>query len=257
MRVGRAAVSTLLLAVSAWMPGCAYEMAPASRGLAESAAVDAARSAAATTSAELPRTTAVGGGAVASADPTAEAAGALPSAADRKLVRDASLVIGVVDRDAAVSRAGRLATESGGYVQTAESDVLTLRVPGDQFDAVLDELARIGLVKERKIQVRDVTEEYVDLELRLKSKRTMLERLEALAARAEKMEDLLRVEQEIARLIQEAEQLEGKLRLLSSRVTMGCIAIRFTETAVVAEHAPMPRLPFWWLHTLGLSALTN
>ncbi len=252
MRVGRAAVPMILLTVLSWMPGCMSMAAPfAQRGEQRTAVED---SVAAASPAEAPSVAAAGRDAADSAAAVGEAA---PSVMDRKLVRDAALVLGVIDRDAAAARAGRLATECGGYVQTAESAALTLRVPGDRFDLLLDELARIGVVKERKVQVRDVTEEYVDLELRLKSKRAMLDRLEALAARAEKMEDLLRVEQEIARLIQETEQLEGKLRLLSSRVTMGCITIRFTETAVVSERAPVPRLPFWWLHTLGLSALTN
>lgn len=199
---------------------------------------------------------AVAEGAAAEAGP---AIGGQPaqSAVQRKLIRDAALVIGVASREEAGRSAAKVAERLGGYVQEATTRGVLLRVPADRFEAALEELAKLGLVSDRKVQVRDVTEEYVDLELRLKSKRAMLARLEALAAKAEKIEDLLKVEQELSRLTLEIEQLEGKLRLLASQTTLSRIAVEFVESAQAARGRASPRLPFWWLQGLGLSNLVN
>ena len=177
--------------------------------------------------------------------------------AQRKLIRDAALVIGVGNREEAARSATRTAERLGGYVQEASVRGVLLRVPADRFEAALEDLAKLGLVSDRKVQVRDVTEEYVDLELRLRSKRAMLSRLEALAAKAEKVEDLLKVEQELSRLTLEIEQLEGKLRLLASQTALSRIAVEFVESARAAEMQTTLRLPFSWLQGLGLSNLMD
>jgi hypothetical protein len=175
-------------------------------------------------------------------------------AAERKLIRDAALTVGVASCSEAVRGAQAVAAKLGGYVQEATGHGAVLRVPADRFDAALDELSALGLVSDRKVQVRDVTEEYVDLELRLKNKRATLARLEALATKADKVEDLLKIEQETSRLMLEIEQLEGKLRLMASQVALSHIAVEFVESAQAAR-GDAPRLPFGWLRSLGLGNL--
>jgi hypothetical protein len=173
----------------------------------------------------------------------------------RKLIRDAALVVGVGNCDEAVRQAQALAGKFGGYVQEATNEQVVLRVPSDTFDTALETIARMGLVVERKVQARDVTEEYCDLELRLRSKRAMLERLQELLKKAEKVEDILKIETEISRLMTEVEQLEGKLRLMQNQVAYSKIAVQFVLSTQAAGAKAMARLPFWWLDTLGLSAL--
>jgi len=175
----------------------------------------------------------------------------------RKLIRDAALVLGVGNREESARRAQALAVRLGGYVQESTTEAVVLRVPSDRFDTALEDLAAMGLLVDRKVQARDVTEDYADLELRLRAKRSMLARLQELVKKAEKVEDLLKIEQEISRLVTEIEQLEGKLRLMNNQVAFSKIAVAFqlsTRTAAVQFTA---RLPFYWLRTLGLRFLVD
>ena len=175
----------------------------------------------------------------------------------RKLIRDAALVLGVGNREESSRQAQALAVRLGGYVQESTTDAVVLRVPSDRFDTALEELAAMGLVIDRKVQARDVTEEYADLELRLRAKRSMLERLQELVKKAEKVEDLLKIEQEISRLVTEVEQLEGKLRLMRNEVAFSKIAVAFQLSTRTAAGLFTARLPFYWLRTLGLGYLVE
>lgn len=177
--------------------------------------------------------------------------------AARMLVRDAGLVIGVAKPEDGVRQALEIARSLGGYAQTSTLDSAVLRVPAAKFDAALEGLARLGTVVERKVEVRDVTEEYTDLDLRLKGKQALLARLQELMKKADKVEDMLKFEVEISRLTTEIEQLEGKLRLLKNQVLLSCIAVRFDSSTAVASQKAGVRLPFWWLQQVGLDHILS
>jgi Domain of unknown function (DUF4349) len=176
---------------------------------------------------------------------------------ERLLIRDAGLVIGVANHEEAVRRAQAVAGELGGYAQEAATSQVVLRVPADRFDEALVRLSALGIVSDRKVQARDVTDAYADLQLRLKTKRATLERLQALLGRAEKVEDLLKIEKELERLTVDVERLEGALRLMAHRVSMSKIAVEFIESTQAASREWTPELPFPWLQALGLGGLMN
>ncbi|MBN2581913.1 MAG: DUF4349 domain-containing protein [Planctomycetes bacterium] len=177
----------------------------------------------------------------------------LPPVAQRKLVRDGSLTVAVGDVEAAVGGARDLAGSVGGYVESATLDHVVLRVPSDRFDATFEALGQLGTVVSRTIEARDVTEACTDLELRLKAKQAVLDRYRQLLSRAEKVEDILKIETEIARLTLEIEQLENALQRLETHVAFSRIDARFVAATEAPKRAV--RLPFWWLTTVGLDAI--
>src|SRR6185503_15131936 len=99
-------------------------------------------------------------------------------------------------------------------------------------------LESLGKVLERQVTAEDVTEEFVDSQARLRNlKRTEARLLEHLG-RTGKLSDTLLVEKELARVRQEAEQLEGRLRFLSHRIAFSTITVTLREAA--REQALVP-----------------
>jgi len=82
---------------------------------------------------------------------------------------------------------------------------------------------------------RDVTEEYIDLEARLRNLRRQEERLLEILDRAESVKDVLEVERELGRVRGEIERLEGRLRYLSNRVEFATITVELLEPEPIAQ----------------------
>jgi hypothetical protein len=105
-----------------------------------------------------------------------------------------------------------------------------LKVPSRELDASLAELKKLGRVESETRAGEEVTQQYVDLEARLKNARNAEQRLtRVLRERAGKMEDVLAVEKEIARVRGEIEQMEAERKTLSARVEFATISLKVTE----------------------------
>ena len=148
--------------------------------------------------------------------PATEAA----SAADLKIIRNGSLTIVVPDPAAALTAIEQIIAElPGAFIATAEMrragdaqpTALTLRVPAAAFDRALASLRALAEeVLAEQTTARDVTEEYTDLDARLRNLRAAETQLLALVERADTVEDLLQIEKRLAEVRGEIEQLQGR-----------------------------------------------
>ncbi len=178
-----------------------------------------------------------------------DAAGA--AAARRVVVYTAALRSVVGEIDASMARAKELALACGGYVQEMRGDSITLRVPAENFEPTLAAIEALGQTVEREIHAQDVTEEYVDLEARLKAAQQMRDRLAALLEKAADVKAMLEVERELGRVNEEIEKLTGKLNLLKNKVAYSAISVSFVRVAPrVSAAVGARRLPFHWLREL-------
>lgn len=146
-------------------------------------------------------------------------AGVAQTPAPRLIIRNAYIEMEVDDLDQALSRLIELTQAAGGYeVRTSRQDGV-FRIPAGKLESFLkDALALAKRVVEVQRHAEDVTDQVTDLELRLKNARVAIERLHKLLAEGNRIEELLRVEQEITRLTLEVERLEAQRRNLSERV---------------------------------------
>jgi len=152
-----------------------------------------------------------------------------------KLIWTAALQIEVPDFRAAVDQAGKAALALGGYVSDRHSSEdgaghergqITLRVPSEKFDGAMSALKKLGRVKNEGVQTQDVTKAYADLETRLKVKRETATRLrEILTRQTGKVSEVLEVEREIARVVEEIEQAEGERRYFDNQVSLSTITL--------------------------------
>jgi hypothetical protein len=110
------------------------------------------------------------------------------------------------------------------YDDSEQAQIL-IKLPPVYFITLLDELQTIGKVESKSITEEDITEEYYDVKARLANARKVQERLFGILKKANKVEDILKVEKEIERVGENIEVLEGKIRYFDSKVDYSRITI--------------------------------
>lgn len=173
----------------------------------------------------------------------------------RIVIYTATLRMVVVEIDASIKQTETIAVEFKGWVQSISGDSITIRVPADQYEAAVAKIEALGRVSDRQLQASDVTEEYVDLEARLKNALAVRDRLNALLAKAEDVKAALEVEKELARVGEEIERLQGKMELLKNRVAFSTITINFERVYRSTQPPQVTRVPFEWLNELNPNRL--
>ncbi|MEU5257479.1 DUF4349 domain-containing protein [Amycolatopsis sp. NPDC021455] len=153
-----------------------------------------------------------------------------PGATDRKLSRSARLELTATKVVDVVAQARGIAQGAGGYTGQEstgdETASLSLAVPADKLDGVLDQLSHLGssLVK-RELNTQDVTEQVVDVEARLATQRASVERIRALLARATSVSEIASVESELTSREATLESLEQQRNSLAGSVAMSTVAM--------------------------------
>lgn len=163
-------------------------------------------------------------------------AGAQVEGERREVIYTAELVVRVDDAEVAAERAGDLVTEADGYVGQQSSDLegdrrvsITLRVPAEGFDGLLDELTALGEVVKRDLDSQDVTDQVVDLERRIANARVSADRLRELLAEADGVPNVLAIEAELTKRETEIEVMSGQLQVVRDRVDLSTLTVSFTE----------------------------
>lgn len=187
-------------------------------------------------------------------DPSSESQ--LPTSRAPMLVYTARLVMAVFEVESSLSAVEELARETGGFLSKRERTAITIRVPADRFDEVVRKLEKLGDVHERNIVANDVTDEFYDLEARLRSARAVQGRLIELLAKANTVQESVTIERELGRVNQDVERLEGRLKLLRDQLAYSTITATFRpkNTEIVNKQGSF-RLPGEWLDQLGLGRL--
>ena len=114
---------------------------------------------------------------------------------------------------------------------------------------------KLGDVLHRNVSAEDVTDEYVDLELRLKNARAMRDQLAGLL-RGAAVKDAVEIEKELAKVTEVIEQIEGRLKVMRDKVRYSSITVSFQASAPSTVRSNS-LLPFTWLDTMGLEPLLN
>jgi hypothetical protein len=186
----------------------------------------------------------------------APAAGPVAAIDPRQVIYSAALSVVVADVAAAVEKTRTLAEGMGGYADRVTNSKITFRVPAPRFNEALAAIAGLGTVTEREVKAQDVTEEYQDLSLRLKSAKALHEKLLELLGKAATVKDSLEVEREVARVRTEIETLEGQINRLSSQINFSTIAVDFAASKEAPAEMRLT-LPFRWLNSLGVENLLD
>jgi len=174
----------------------------------------------------------------------------------RKVVYTGRFNVAVGEVESAIQATKALAEKMGGYMLRMKVNAIAIRIPASTFDSAVAELARLGTVIDKDITARDVTDQYLDLEMRLRNAKVLQKKLIALLEKSQAVRDTLAIEKELQRVSMEMERLEGQLKKLSHEVAYSTLTVTFTLT----HNAPAEtrvKLPFRWLKSLGLDELLS
>ncbi|MDR7522346.1 MAG: DUF4349 domain-containing protein [Armatimonadota bacterium] len=176
------------------------------------------------------------------------APGALPRAAQpggppgepvplRRVIRTGQVAIEVETFDDAARRLLAIAEGAGGFIADSSyadeggtpRGTFVLRVPAGRFADVLRQVEALGTVQRRQVSGQDVTEEFIDLEARVRNLERQETRLLTFMERATRIPDLLAIESELGRVRGEIERLTGRLRFLSHKVDLATITAEVSQ----------------------------
>ena len=171
------------------------------------------------------------------------------------VIHQAQLQLKVKNLEKTQMKIERKANEYGGYI--VESNVyredeervegtITVRIPEARFqDFLVVTEGQASEVVGRNVTGQDVTEQYVDLKARLKSKRAVEEGLLAFMQDAKKTEDLLKISSDLAAVQEEIEQLTGQMKYLENQTSYSTVTITLSQERIVVPGIDNAKLDTW------------
>lgn len=184
---------------------------------------------------------------VSAAEPNAS-----PVEVNRKIIRNADLTIETDLPENGIPKIAAIAETRGGFIVTSEvrqqvtggssdAKVVTIvaRVPAPQFEIAVEEIRKIGSrVLQEKRTGRDVTEEYIDLEARVRTKKALEAQFLEIMKQAQKVSEALEVQKQLAEVRTEIEQLEGRLRFLANQTSLSTITVTLQPPVSMVSATP-------------------
>lgn len=172
-----------------------------------------------------------------------------PTVTQRKIIRNADLRLEANSPEETQQKIAQIAESKSGFVietsqtnsnvKTSTRDIvnMTVRVPADKFEEAIAEIRATGSrVIQENIKGQDVTEEFIDIESRLKALRALEEQFLEIMKRATTVADALNVQRELADVRGEIEKIEGRKRFLENQSSLSTIKIQLqTPTSLSAN----------------------
>ncbi|NUT59073.1 MAG: DUF4349 domain-containing protein, partial [Agromyces sp.] len=183
------------------------------------------------------------------ADPAPAATdGAAESGADRQVVHVGDLDLIAADVPGTAGRAIAAVTAVDGFVagdRRSDRDgsataTLTLRIPAEAYTATVETLAALGEERSRQLSTTDVTEESVDLDTRIATKKASVDRVRELMVDADSLSEVVALEAELTTRETELAELQAEQRGLGDAIAYGTLTLKLSAPATVDESADGP-----------------
>jgi len=167
----------------------------------------------------------------------------------RKIIRNANIQLETSAPDEGQKKITAIAESKKGFVVTSRktsSDIrnrsretvsMTIRIPAAVFNESLEEIRKTGSrVLDESVTGRDVTEEFIDITARLKTKKALEQQFLEIMKRSKSVQDALNVQRQLANVRGEIERIEGRKRFLENQASLSTIKITLqTPTAISAS----------------------
>lgn len=123
---------------------------------------------------------------------------------------------------------GYISNESANSYGERTERRLSIRVPSDQLDGLIEKIQSHAVrIENTNIRSEDVTEQFIDVEARLKTKKELETRYHSLLQQAKNVDEILRIERELSNIRGEIESFQGRLNYLSDRTSMSTLNVTF------------------------------
>ena len=161
----------------------------------------------------------------------------------RMIIRSGTMSMEVDSYDDTETKIKGIVNNFNGYLTNSTSKLdasgkkqgsITIRVASDKFDAMVTDLSKIGKVMNQNISGKDVTEEYMDAEARLKTQRELETRLlKLLEEKTARLTDVVEVEQKLANVRENIEKTEGRMRFLRDQAAYSTVTVSIYEPSLL------------------------
>jgi len=157
---------------------------------------------------------------------------------ERKLIRNGRLYFKTKDVKQTKNELDKLCQSLQAYISNETQNALEdgisysqkIRVPANRFDELVQRTEQLAeRVEERSIDTQDVTEEFIDVESRLKTKKELEKRYLDLLNKGRNVEELLSIERELANVRGDIESMEGKLNYLKNQVAFSTLDVTYYQ----------------------------
>lgn len=178
---------------------------------------------------------------------------------DRKIIKNAEINVLVEDSDIAIDRLTQVVGDAGGYIVSSrvwyqthldgenyKYASITLGIPVDQFEVTMRRVRGLAIrVTDENASGEDVTDQFVDLESRLANLEATQARIQSFLEDAKTVDEALRINQELAQIEAQIEEVKGRMNYLSDRSAFSTITVVITPELPEIEPAPVPEPKPW------------
>jgi hypothetical protein len=172
---------------------------------------------------------------------------------NRKIIKNADVRLLVKDTEVAVNRSTQIISDLGGYLVSSRLwyqdyygnnlmyATLTLGIPVDEFERALTRMRELSIrVLDETASGEDVTEQYVDLQSQLVNLEATRARIQEFLTDAKTVDEALRINQELANIEAQIEQIKGQMNYISDRSAFSTITVNFEPEFPILTPTPTP-----------------
>ena len=181
------------------------------------------------------------------------------AAIDRKIIKNAEVIVLVEDSDIAIDRLTQVVGDVGGYIVSSriwyqphldgenyKYATITLGIPVDQFEVTMRRVRGLALrVQDENASGEDVTDQFVDLQSRLSNLEATQARIQSFLEDAKTVDEALRINQELAQIEAQIEEVKGRMSYLSDRSAFSTITVTLSPELPEIEPVPSPKPKPW------------
>ena len=170
---------------------------------------------------------------------------------NRKIIKNADVRLLVKDTDVAVNRSTQIISDLGGYLISSRIwyqdyygnnlmyATITLGIPVDQFERALTRMRELSIrVLDENASGQDVTDQYVDLQSQLTNLESTRARIQEFLQDAKTVDEALRINQELANIEAQIEQIKGQMNYISDRSAFSTITVNFEPEFPILTPTP-------------------
>ncbi|GAB5565146.1 MAG: DUF4349 domain-containing protein [Winogradskyella sp.] len=185
---------------------------------------------------------------------------------DLKLIKESYLSFETKDVDATYNHIVTVLKKYNGYIQDDRANKgynrtsrhLIIRIPTKNFQSTIDDISvNVDYFDNKQVTLKDVTEEFIDLEARLKAKRELENRYLELLNKAKNVKEILEIERELSQIREEIEAKQGRLKYLNNKVSLSTINIEFYKVTVESKVTKSYGSKMWNALVSGFDGLSN
>ena len=155
---------------------------------------------------------------------------------DQKIIKTAIIKLEVEQVPSALNQITLLSSQYGGHVLESRSwyaqdyphATYKFAVPVERFEEAIEQVRHLGKVLDEQTSGQDVTDQYVDLEARIRNQEATAERIRGFLDQTRTVDEALKVNQQLAQVEEQLEQLKGQRNALGQRASFSTISVEFS-----------------------------